>query len=86
MYKHIAIGSTFYEVSFKFEFINIFEIFLVYLNHSTGEKLTTFFLFQSISMAIQKGNAVWVMGCPKNRSSGLEGLFNFQAHEAEEVL
>ena len=50
---------------------------------ATGEKLSTFFLFQSISMAIQRGNAVCVMGCPKNRSSGLEGLFNFQVHEAE---
>ena len=53
------------------------------MNHSTVEKLTTFFLFQSISMAIQRGNAVCVMGCPKNRSSGLEGLLNFQVHEAE---
>ena len=34
-------------------------------------------------MAIQKGNAVCVMGCPKKRSSGLEGLFNFQVPEAE---
>ena len=34
-------------------------------------------------MAIQRGNAVCVMDCPKNRSSGLEGLFNFQVHEAE---
>ena len=37
-------------------------------------------------MAIQRGNAVCVMGCPKNRSSGLEGLFNFQVHEAEVLL
>ena len=53
------------------------------IQEATGEKLSTFFLFQSISMAIQKGNAVCVMGCPKNRSSGLEGLFNFQVHEPE---
>ena len=26
---------------------------------------------------------LWVMGCPKNTSTGLEGLFNFQVHEAE---
>ena len=43
------------------------------------------YLFQSISMAIQKGNAVCVMGCVKDRSPGLEGLFNFQVHEAEEL-
>ena len=26
-----------------------------------------------------------VMGCPKEKSTGLEGLFNFQVHEAEEL-
>ena len=36
-------------------------------------------------MAIQKGNAFCVMGCVKDKSSGLEGLFNFQVHEAEEL-
>ena len=35
------------------------------------------------TLAIQRGNAVCVIGCQKNRSSGLEGLFNFQVHEAE---
>ena len=50
---------------------------------AAGEKLSTFFLFHSISMTIQGGNAVCVMGCPKNISSGLEGLFNFQVHKAE---
>ena len=47
------------------------------------DKLSNFFLFQSISMAVQKGNAVCVMGCPKNTSSGLEFLFNFQVYEVE---
>ena len=55
------------------------------IQDATGEKLSTFYLFQSISIAIQKGNAVCVMGCPKDISSGLEGLFNFQVHEAEEL-
>ena len=50
-----------------------------------GEKLSTFYLFQSISMAIQKGNVTCVMGCLKDQSSGLEGLINFQLHEAEEL-
>ena len=36
-------------------------------------------------MAIQQGNAVCSMGCPKDTSKGLEGLFNFQVHEAEEL-
>ena len=47
------------------------------IQDATGEKLSTFYLFQSISMAIQKGNAVCVVGCPKDTFSGLEGLFNF---------
>ena len=55
------------------------------IQDATGEKLSTFYLFQSISMTIQKGNAVYVMGCVKERSSGLEGLFNFHVHEAEEL-
>ena len=54
------------------------------IQDATGEKLSTFYLFQSISIAIQKGNAVCIMGCPKDIYSGLEGLFNFQVHEAEE--
>jgi hypothetical protein len=36
-------------------------------------------------MAIQKGNAQRVTGCVKDRSSGLEGLFNFHVQEAEEL-
>ena len=32
---------------------------------ATGKKLSTFFLFQSISMAIQQGNAVCVRGLPQ---------------------
>ena len=54
------------------------------IQDATGEKLSTFYLYQSISIAIQKDNAVCVMGCPKDIYSGLEGLFNFQVHEAEE--
>ena len=55
------------------------------IEDATGEKLLTFFLVQSISMAIRKGNAICVMGCPKDVSLGLDGLFNFQVHEAEEL-
>ena len=53
------------------------------IQEATDEKLSTFYLMQSISMAIQKGNAVCVMGCPKKTSPGLEGLFNFHVQEAE---
>ena len=55
------------------------------IQDATGEKLSTFYLSQNISMAIQRGNAICVMGCPKDRSPGLEGLFNFQVYEAEEL-
>ena len=50
------------------------------IQDATGEKLSTFYLFQSISMAIQKGNALaqCVTGCVKDRSSGLEGLFMYR--------
>ena len=53
------------------------------IQEATGEKLSTFYLKQRISMAIQKGNAVCVRGCPKKTSTGLEGLFNFHVQEAE---
>ena len=53
------------------------------IQEETSEKLSTFYLKQSISMAIQKGNAVCVRFCPQKTSSGLEGLFNFHIQEAE---
>ena len=53
------------------------------IQEATGEKLSTFYLMQSISVAIQKGNAVCVRGCPKKSSPGLENLFNFHVQEAE---
>ena len=55
------------------------------IQDATGEKLSTFYLLKRISMAIQRGNAICVTTCVKDQSSGLEGLFNFQVHEAEEL-
>ena len=55
------------------------------IQDATGEKLSTFYLFQNISIAIQRGNAQCVQGCVKDRSSGLEGLFNFHVQEADEL-
>ena len=55
------------------------------IQDATGEKLSTFYLFQRISIAIQKGNAKCITDCVKDRSSGLEGLFNFHVQEAEEL-
>ena len=53
------------------------------IQEATGEKLSTFYLKQRISMAIQKGNAVCVRGCPKKTSPGLEGLFSFHVQDVE---
>ena len=53
------------------------------IQEATNEKLSTFYLKQCISMAIQKGNVVCVRGCPKKTSTGFEGLFNFHVQEAE---
>ena len=55
------------------------------IQDATGEKLSTFYLLQRISMAIQRDNAICVTTCVKDQSSGLEGLFDFQVHEAEEL-
>ena len=55
------------------------------IQDATGEKLSTFYLLQNISMAIQRGNAICVTTCIKDQSSGLEGLFNFHVHEDEEL-
>ena len=52
---------------------------------ATGEKLSTFYLFQRISIAIQRGNAQCIQGFVKDRSSGLEDLFNFHVQKAEEL-
>ena len=61
------------------------SIFAYYIELSDGF-MNYFQLFKSISMAIQKGNAQCVTGCVVNdRSTGLEGLFNFHVQEAEEL-
>ena len=49
----------------------------------TGEKRSTYFLLQSISIAIQRANAACVLGTVPT-STGLEGLFDFFIHESEE--
>ena len=49
---------------------------------AAGEKRSTSFLLQSISMAIQRGNAAFVIGTAPT-SAGLEGLFEFVADDPE---
>ena len=45
----------------------------------TGEKRSAFFLFQSISIAIQRGNASCVLGTVPH-SEGLEEIFEFASN------
>ena len=52
------------------------------LKEITGEQRSTFFLSQSISMAIQRGNASCVIGtAPK--TEGLDSIFDFIDHNSE---
>ena len=52
------------------------------IKEATGENRSTFYLLQSISMAIQRGNASCVIGTAPT-SSGLEGIFEFFTHETD---
>ena len=52
------------------------------IHEATGEKRSTLFLLQSISMAIQRANAGCVIGTAPT-SGGLEGLFQFVLDEPE---
>ena len=44
------------------------------IQNLTGEKRSTFFLFQSISMAVQRGNAASILGTVKS-SEKLDEIF-----------
>ena len=50
------------------------------IHEATGEKRSTGFLLQNISMAIQRANAVCVLGTAP-ATSGLEGLFYFVSED-----
>ena len=49
----------------------------------TGEKRSTFFLSQSISVAIQRGNAACIIGTAPT-SEGLDEIFDFVDHKSIE--
>ena len=51
------------------------------IHEATGEKRSTSYLLQNISIAIQRANAVCVMGTAPT-SIGLEDLFDFVTHES----
>ena len=48
----------------------------------TGEKRSTFFLLQNISIAIQRGNAACIIGSAP-ATEGLDEIFEFVEHTAE---
>ena len=52
------------------------QCLIVKVMEETGEKHSSFYLFQSISMAIQRGNASCVLGTVP-RAEGLEEIFEF---------
>ena len=49
------------------------------LSEVTGEKKSTFFLSQSISVAIQRGNAACILGTAPS-SEGLDEIFDYVGH------
>ena len=49
----------------------------------TGEKRSTFFLSQSISIAIQRGNAACIILGTAPASEGLEEVFEFVDHASD---
>ena len=57
-----------------------FDICLIYTKFFYGKMWKTFLIYFKVdnTMAIQRGIAVCVMGCPKNISTCLEDLSNFQ--------
>ena len=52
------------------------------LKEATGESISTFFLFQRISMAIQRVNSECILGTIPN-SEGLDDIFDFVHHNAD---
>jgi hypothetical protein len=75
-YYFVVVGVKIYG-AYGFQGIKLIK------QEATGEKLSNFYLLQSILIAIQQGNALCVMGCPKSTSAVLEGLSNFHVLEAE---
>ena len=55
------------------------------VRETTGEKSSTFFLSQSISIAIQRGNAACIIGTAPT-SEGLDEIFDYVEHETTESL
>ena len=62
--------------------LNLIKMIGNKLKEATGEPRSTFFLFQQISMAIQKGNVECILGTIPT-SIGLDEIFDFIYHESD---
>ena len=62
--------------------LNLIKMIGNKLKDATGEPRSTFFLFQQISMAIQKGNVECILGTIPT-SIGLDEIFDFIYHESD---
>ena len=80
-YHFVPVGVETYG-AFGSEGLKLLKKIGAKIREATGEKRSTFFLLQSISMAIQRGNAACVLGTPPS-SEGLEGLFEFVLDEPD---
>ena len=80
-YHFVPVGAETYG-AFGSEGLKLLKKIGAKIKEATGEKRSTFFLLQSISMAIQRGNAACVIGTAPS-SEGLEGLFDFVLDEPE---
>ena len=59
--------------------LNLIKMIGNKMKEATGEPRSTFYLFQKISMAIQRGNSQCTLGTSSN-SKGLDEIFDFIDH------
>ena len=59
--------------------LNLIKMIGNKMKEATGEPRSTFYLFQKISMAIQRGNSQCILGTSSN-SKGLDEIFDFIDH------
>ena len=52
------------------------------LSAATGDPRSTFYLFQKLTMAVQRGNSQSILGTQLTRK-GLEEVFDFECHNCD---
>ena len=83
-YYFVPVGAETYG-AFGPEGLKLLKKIGAKIHEATGEKRSTFFLLQSISIAIQRANASCVIGTAPS-SGDLEGLFEFVFDESDTYL